>query len=971
MRIFTAKKQQEKRMATFLFCACCILLPLKAQNAEDNAARRLQGNEVLVTLKASNMTSDVDVPQRGEQYVLLKSQDSITQMQSVSKVNGERLLHYPTFQMENFLNGVLPGLTTGFANGYPTSRSTIGLRGRDALIVVDGIPRSDANIPASQIESISVIKDGLGLVAMGMTSGNGALYIKTKRGQKQAMKIEMTAQLAYQQQMNRADFLGAYDYSKLLNEALRNDGLPLAYSDRDIELFRTGASPYTHPDVDWYDALTRKTAPIQQYNLNIYGGGTVARYFVDLNVYDEQGFLKQDQSANPYNTREHFEKYSLRANTDIDIATNTLLSVNLFGQMFRETTPGNGVIGSIYPALHYTPNNAYPIFNPDGTFGGSTAYSNNLYAQSIHSGYYLYPKTDFNIDATLEHKFKDALEGLYLSGTYSYNSSYREQLNRSKAFGVFYYWKDPEETNPDVPGTYTRLADGGIQKNESSYSRQNRMQYLQLSAGYDFSVQDNNIRTKLSYLYNDYNIQGTNLPMIKNGTNASLEYDYAKRYLAEVSVTGMSLNQLKPGERWGWFPAAGIGWNMAQEDWLKEASNLDLLKLKMTYGITGNDASASYYRSGTGTMTHYYYTYMTYYNKTANGVSLGSSPAGNDIYVEAMLPYSTTWETAKRFTVGLDAEAFNRTLSGSVEFFNSEHSDVIQLGLANYNDLLGAPAPYENKGKFRQRGLEFDLNYNNTFDQLEVVANANATMYWTKQLSDAGFFYPESYMNRVGQPMGMMFGYVADGFFQTQSEIDDYLATTKIPDYTPQPGDIRYVDINNDNILDGKDVQAIGTTAPRIEYGAYLGVKWQGLSLTSQWVGVANRDIVLKDMPFGINTKNAYGQALVEHLDRWTPGNPNAKYPRVSATENTYNQRTSTFWLTSGAYLRLANVELAYNLPKRWTSAMKLNNVKLFTNAYNLLTLSGLENRDPELYDLMSGTIPNVKALNFGVNVQF
>ena len=971
MRNFITKKQQGRRMATFLFCTCCVLMSLKAQ---EEAIRKANGNEVFVTLKAAQGASDeVGIPQGGEQYVLLKTQDSITSVQSVSKISGERLLHRPTFQMENFLDGILPGLTTDFVNGYPTSQSALGLRGRNLLIVVDGIPRSDANIPPSQIESISVIKDGVGLAAMGLISGDGVLYIKTKRGKKQAMQIELTAQLAYQQQMNRAKFLNAYEYSKLLNEALGNDGLPAMYSDRDIELFRTGASPYTHPDVDWYDVLNRETAPIQQYNLNIYGGGQVARYYVDLNMYEEDGFLKQDNSANPYRTREHFEKYSLRANTDIDITKTTLLSVGLFGQMFRETTPGNGIIGSIYPALHYTPNNAYPVLNPNGTFGGAAAYPNNMYAQSIYSGYYLYPKTDFNLDVTLEHKFQDALEGLYVSGTYSYNSSYREQLNRSKKYAVSYYWKDPDDTTPDSPSNYTRLADVGPQSNSSSYSRQNRMQYMQLSAGYDFSVQNNNMKTKLSYLYNDYNMQGENLPMVKNGGNLSFEYDYAKKYLAEISISGTSLNQLKSGERWGWFPSAGIGWNMAQEGWMKDAApGLDGLKLRTSYGINGSDLSGAYYRRAHGTLSHYYYTYMKHYDKVSNGISLGASPSGNDIYVEATLPYSTTWETIKRFTFGVDVEAFNRTLSGTVEFFHNTHSDVVEYGLANYNELLGVNAPYENKGKIRRSGLEFDIDYNNKLGQVTVAANANATMYWSEVISDAGLFYPEKYMNRTGHSISQIFGYVSDGIFQSQQEIDEYLATIKIPDYTPQPGDIRYVDINNDNVIDGKDIKPIATDAPRIEYGVYLGVEWRGLSLNSQWVGVANRDVVFMDLPFGINSRNAYGQALEEHLDRWTPNNPDARYPRVSAVANSYNQRTSTFWLKSGDYLRLKNLELAYSIPKQWASALQLNNVKLFTNAYNLLTLTGLKDRDPELYTLLgSGTIPNVRAVNFGLNIQF
>lgn len=340
------------------------------------------------------------------------SQDAEVSVQAVSTASGDRLQHRPVFNMESTLDGVLPGLYISTSQGYPTENRSFRLRGNTPIILVDGVPRSDANIPVSQIESVSVIKDGLGLSLLGMSSGNGVVYIKTKRGGRTSLKIGFTAQLAFNQQIFRPEFLNAYQYAGLLNEALLNDGKSPMYSQTDLELYRTGASPYTHPDVDWQDQLLRNSAPIQQYNLNMSGGGKVARYFIDLNVYNQDGFLKQDNSLNSYNTRESVKKYSLRTNTDINITDHTLFKVNVFGQMYRETTPGKMIMSSIYRDMYATPNNAYPVFNPNGTLGGSPIHqTNNLYGQTTMSGYYLYPQTDFNIDATLEHRFQGALKG--------------------------------------------------------------------------------------------------------------------------------------------------------------------------------------------------------------------------------------------------------------------------------------------------------------------------------------------------------------------------------------------------------------------------------------------------------------------------------------------------------------------------------------------------------------------------------
>ena len=229
-------------------------------------------------------------------------------------------------------------------------------------------------------------------------------------------------------------------------------------------------------------------------------------------------------------------------------------------------------------------------------------------------------------------------------------------------------------------------------------------------------------------------------------------------------------------------------------------------------------------------------------------------------------------------------------------------------------------------------------------------------------------------MQRVGQPYGMTFGYVADGLFQNQAEVDNYLSSyAKVSDYTPQPGDVKYLDLNGDHIVDGKDIKAIGTQKPLVEYGFFLGTSWKGFDINMQWAGVANDDAVFVDSPFGVGSNNAYGRAFEKHLNRWTSSNPDPQsdYPRLSATGNTYNTRTSTFWLKEVGYLRLKNIEFSYTIPSKWTQKIKLSNVKLFTNAYNLLTICALKDVDPELYSNYGDVAPNIKSFNAGVSVNF
>lgn len=906
--------------------------------------------------------------------VLQGAQSPDLTLQSLSTVSGDRLMHRPVFMMESTFDGVLPGLYVNMTQGHPTEQRSLLLRGRSPMIVVDGVPRSDVNLPASQIASVTVIKDGLGLSMMGMSSGNGVVYIKTKRGGISSMKIDFTAQLAFNQQIFRPSFLGAYDYASLLNEALTNDGKAPMYSQSDLTLYKTGASPYTHPDVDWQKQLLRKTAPTQQYNLNLSGGGRTARYFIDLNVYDQAGFLKQDNSINSYNTQENFKKYSLRTNTDISLTDHTLLQVNLFGQMFRETTPGKALMGSIYRDMYSIPNNAFPVFNPDGTLGATPIYqTNNLYGQSILSGYNLYPKTDFNIDVRLEHQFTGKLEGLYLSGLYSYSSTYREGLNRSKNFETWSYWKDP--TDPSAEEIYQQMASSSAQTNSSSYSRLNRMQYLELALGYNFSFGKNNFKTKLLYAYNDYLASAKNIPLRKNAVSFRGEYNFDRRYMAEFAMSAMGLNSLKPGSQWGYFPSVGIGWNLHEEEWFNLPA-IDRVKLRATFGINGNDGTGAYYRSATGALSDYYYNYIKYYGYSSNAIYFGSSPSGYQMLTESNMPYPTRWEQITRWNVGLDLELFNHSLLLTAEYFHDIYSDQLQKAVGkDNNSLIGLEIPKENLGKSRRNGLELDLSYNRAFGDLYLTASGNATFYWSKVLANGEYRYPEYYMQRVGEKIGQTFGYVADGFFNSQQEIDDYLASTTIEGYIPQPGDLKYRDLNGDHILDGRDVKAIGTRGPLIDYGFYVGAEWKGLAFSMQWAGRGNVETSSKILPFSYNAAGAYGQALVEHLDRWTPEHTNARYPRVSAGSNEYNERTSTFWMKSASYLRLKNIELSYTLPARWTKPLSIKALKVFVSGYNLLTVSALKDRDPELIGFLSGTstgiVPNTKAYNVGINIQF
>jgi TonB-linked SusC/RagA family outer membrane protein len=936
--------------ALFLICLFVTgIISVKAQAFDENVI--------------SNEAATETEPEKTRDVLFGKqSPDAI--IQSISTVDGDRLIHRPVSQMASSLYGTLTGLNVNLVSGNPNELLNYSLLGRFPLILVDGIPRSSVNIPIEQIESVSVIKDALGTAMLGMMGGNGVLSIVTKRGINQKLKVNFTAQFADSKQLFKPKFVQAHEYASLLNEALANDGLPAYYSQGDIDKYRSGTNQSLYPNIDWYDYILKSSAPVQQYNLNFNGGGSTARYYLDMNYYDQGGFLKDDKSINTYETQDSYKKYSLRTKIDVNVTPSTYFEINAYGQMFKENTPG-ATLSTIYSDLAATPAGAYAPLNPDGSLGGNSIYKNNLYGDAIYTGYRTYNSSDLSLDLRLTQQLSAILEGTYVSALYTYNSIYRETLNRSKPMIIYDYAQ-----NADGSDRYTQLTSTATQANASSYDRQNRMMDFEFDFGYDFTSGKHSSANKIIYTYNNYLVQNY-LPFNNYGFSGRFQYDYDKRYFVELTASYMGMNQYKEGDRWGFFPALGLGWNLLKEDFLKDKNtSLDKLKLRASYGLSGDNLAATFFQVSSG-YPYSYYNYQHYYG-SGNAVYFGNAATSASSLTESRLPYLSTWTTAKKLNIGVDAALFNEQLSVTLEYFNNQFTDIPIERQANSSSILGHGRSLENIGKQSYSGFEITAGYNGTCGDLKWTLEGNVSLTKSKNIFIDEPDRPYAYMQRTGKPISQFFGYTADGFFQSQQEINDYLSNNKIEGYIPVPGDLRYKDLNNDHIIDDRDVSGIGTTLPLAVYGIYGSVSWKGVGLNMQWAGLANRDVMMIDVPFLTNSQGGYTPPTEnQQTAKWTAGNANAEYPRFSAGTNSYNQSASTFWLKNGSYLRLKHLELFYELPASWIKPVYLSRVKLFVAGYNLLTFSGagLKDRDPELINY--ATIPNTQSMSFGINVQF
>lgn len=866
-------------------------------------------------------------------------------------VDGKSLESVPVAQLEQTLYGKLAGLNLWQSSGKPgADQAGIYLRDEAPLIVIDGVPRSYLSIDPQQVESVTVLKDALSTAMYGMRGANGVLYIKTRQGSDAPKRISFTAQTAIQQQLRTPKFVNAYQYASLFNEALQNDGKSPVYSATDLQKYKDHSSPYTHPDVDWYNTILKDQATMQRYNLNISGGTKMARYFVDLDYLNQQGFFITD-SKNTYPTNNYYKRYVFRSNIDADLTKSTLFSINLFGRIRNGNEPG-ATTSSIYNNLLLTPNNAYPVTNPNGTLGGNQQYVNNLYGQVLRSGYRPSVDRNLGVDISLRQDLSTLTKGLYAKVLGSFNSYYAEAIDRSKSFSIYNFQLTP----PNNDTSYQKIGTDVTQNNATDITSQNRQIYTELSLGYERRFGSHEVGAEVMYNHDD--VVMTDLPLDNSTIASRLQYNYNRKYFIEFAGAYSGLNRYPQGKRWGFFPSAGIGWNMSEESWFKKAVPVvSYLKWRASYGMVGDNSLAGNFR------------YKQSYVNSSTAYFQNPSTSASSLIEATLANPNITWEKVKKFNAGVDVAMLRGKLEFSLDYYNHQYYDQLQQRNTNASDMLGVTLPLENIGKTRYSGLELQAAYHAKTGKVNWFARVNASLSASKIIFMDEVRRPYDYQRRTGGRVGQPFGLTAIGFYQSQAEIN---ASPAIEGYKPVPGDIKYKDVNGDGIINVFDETAIGNTKPLFAYGVTTGLSWNGIDFSMVWQGVANTSVFTNlpgSLSFQLNANGGYGQAYEQSLNRWTPATAaTATYPRLTLGANTNNDRASTFWLKNGNYLRLKNVELGYSLPQKWIHVIRLQKVRAFVNAYNLLTFTCLENVDPEV---VQWGYPNQRVINFGINIQF
>ena len=877
---------------------------------------------------------------------------------AVSSVKGNELKSFVP-NIANMLNGQIPGLVVQQwgcepgadspamnARGVNTYGSGTGL-----FIVIDGFQSTEAyfqQLTPQEIESITLLKDASATAIYGSKGANGVLLITTKRGTSDKIKINFSIQSGFQQPLRLPEFLGAYDYATLYNEALVNDGKSPFYTPMDLEAYKTGNDPIFHPDVDWYGTILRKAAPITNYNFTASGSNEYFRYFVLLNVLDDRSLYRKAGNVSDFSKNGTYTRYNFRTNIDVKLSKRLQGAVSLGGTIEDKTNPGTSENTSgMFDLMSSIAPNAFPVYVSTGMYGGNSMYSNPL-GDLMQTGYTSYNGRSLQAIFQLKGDLGFITPGLSVNGAVGFNTYFKSYSKKSRQYARYSVDRDnADEIIYTTYGQNTSLA------GDESSSSQWRDYSLQASLNYNRTFNGlHNIDAIYLGSYNDYVVTGTDLSYKNIAMGGRVTYSYDKRYIGEFSFGYNGTENFPKGHRFGFFPAGSLGWILSNEAFLKGNPILNYLKLRASYGIVGNDNIGGIR-----------YMFDQYYD--GYGYHLGNSNNVQDGLVQGKLANpDVTWEKEKKFNVGFEATLVNK-IDVSFDYFIQKRSNILSQPYRTVPDYLGISRPDINIGKVGNKGLETSIRYNG-IGKKDLTYFVETSLWYAKNkvVYNAEAIQENEYLYGTGRIVGQPFVLEAIGFFKDE---DDILKSPTQTFTDVRPGDIKYKDQNKDGKIDSNDYYPIGyTSMPQITLGLHGGITFKGFDMDIFFQGAANRTVYCGGKYYHAFQNDAKVSSIA--LGRWTPETAEtATYPRLSSENNLNNYQASSFWQKNGNFLKLRSLEIGYTLPFQLSRKINFEKVRIFANGTNLFSLDHMDGfTDPET---MSG-YPALRTISFGLSIQ-
>lgn len=893
-------------------------------------------------------------------------QRKVTTTGAVSKVDGEELSKMTVVNATKALQGLSPGITIIDRGGAPGSDDPeIFLRGvgttgdSKPLVLVDGIEMSLSQVPASEIANISVLKDAASASIYGSRAAHGVILVTTKRGKEGKVKLSYDGSIGIQDRAVKPKAVSARDYMTMVNEALTNAGNQPKWSEEDMLAMERGDDPYNYSYTNYIDEVYKPTY-ITQHTVNLNGGNEHGRFLVSFDYLDQPGLTD--------NT--NYKRYSYRANTDLKVGKYLRVSSDLTYRHIDRLWP-EGLGRAQASSYSMTP--TVPCRYENGSYRLDSQNQNPVALLDMD----VVGEDRYNKDV-LYGQFKaefEPIKDLVFTGMASLNASW----DRNKV-----HYKNYQFKNADDEFVYQRNNPNSV------YDARNNNYELTLRflANYkkrfndehDFSVLYGMEQISYRNYYSSAerrNLISDSMPDVSLGSADSqfaygypdkwginsffgrINYSYKDRYMLEANVRADGSSRFAKGHKWGIFPSFSGAWRITEEGFMKDQDLFDNLKLRASWGQTGNE------RIGV-------FKYVPQYS-TYNYVVDGKLQTG--VYQYQMANPEITWETVEQLNFGLDFSMLGGMIYGEFDWYTKDTKDILLTLAIPY--FIGLSAPEQNAGVVRNSGIETMLGFRKKFGDFSFNTSLNLAYNKNQWIDRGGDNMNISGWNiqTEGSPLNAYYIYAADGLIANDQELAEYKASYKSDPRgitSLKAGDVKLVDTNGDGTIDADDRQIYHSNIPKFTFGWNIQGEWKGFDVSLMFQGAAGAN----RMMYGEWVEGpAYEVFAGEHwLDRWTPENQNgnAKMPRLEAASNRNSSTYNSFFLKNCSYLRLKNTQIGYTFNKSLVGKYGVEKLRLYVSGSNLLTFSSLyQGLDPEGNSGRLSDFPATKIINFGVNIVF
>ena len=909
----------------------------------------------------------------------------------------------PSASLTTTLAGHLAGVVAVQRTGEPgKDAADIWIRGistpntSSPLVLVDGVERSFNDIDPEDIESLTTLKDASATAVYGVRGANGVILIKTKPGKVGKPTVSADYYESFTRFTKMVDLADGITYMNAANEAMRNDGIATKYTEDQIRNTIAGKDPYLYPNVDWLKEIFNDWGHNRRVNVNVRGGSEKVAYYASVSYFNETGMTVTDKNIDTYDSKMKYSRYNFTTNLNIDVTPTTKVEIGAQGYLGEGNYPAISSADLYNAAMSISPVEYPKMFFVNGeAFVPGTSTNNNFnnpYSQATRRGYDNLTKNQIYSNLRVTQDLDMLTKGLKLTAMYAFDVYNEIHVHQDRAESTYNFLDTSVPYDMNGQPILQRIYEGS---NVLSYKQEtsgNKKTYLEASLNYDRTFNDDH-RVSALFLFNQQSKllypKGTledAIPYRMMGIAGRATYSWKDRYFAEFNIGYNGAENFSPKQRFGTFPAFGVGWVVSNEKfWQPLSKAVSFLKIRYTDGKVGNSE-----------VSDRRFMYLDQMKENGDyGYKFGPNGTKWSGYETVNMAVDLIWEESRKQDLGIDLKLFNDDLSIVFDLFKERRENILLKREHSIPSFLGynTSAPYGNIGIIENKGFDGTIEYNKRINKDWVIAlRGNVTFNKDKWIQGELPEQKYEWMNQYGHNINGVKGYVAEGLF-TQAEIDDMARWESLSDankaITPKPfasqfgtvkaGDIKYKDLNNDGQIDAYDQTYISRgDVPTTVYGFGFTVGWKDLSVGMMFQGVAGAERVLNGS--SVNPFNGGGGSgnLYSNIgDRWTEENPdqNAFYPRLSygseTTSNINNFQKSTWWVRNMNFLRLKTLQISYNLPKPWVNKVHLKNAAVYVMGTNLFTLSRFKLWDPELNTDNGASYPNTTSYSVGINFTF